>query len=99
MSGTNSYSGGTIVDAGTLVATTSSAIPDGTSLTIGAGGTLIFDPMFIAASHATTATASVMSAATSSALSAATAVAVTTRSTGCPDVAALPTVVGTRRVP
>ncbi|MGA2257840.1 MAG: PEP-CTERM sorting domain-containing protein, partial [Thermoguttaceae bacterium] len=45
LSGTNTYGGGTIVEVGTLVVTAASALPEGTSLTIGAGGTLIFDPM------------------------------------------------------
>jgi autotransporter-associated beta strand protein len=44
LSGTNSYAGGTTVNAGTLVITSASALPDGTSLTIGAGGTFVFDP-------------------------------------------------------
>ena len=44
LSGTNTYTGGTTVDAGTLVATTSTAIPAGTSLTVAAGGTFTFDP-------------------------------------------------------
>ena len=44
LSGTNSYGGGTIVTAGTLEITSGSALPDGTNLTIGTGGTLIFDP-------------------------------------------------------
>jgi len=44
LSGTDSYTGGTTVTAGTLIATNSEAIPHGTSLTVGAGGTLIFDP-------------------------------------------------------
>ena len=35
LSGTNAYSGGTIVDAGTLVLTSGSALPDGSSLTVG----------------------------------------------------------------
>ena len=46
LSGTNSYSGGTIVDAGTLAVTSNTALPAGTSLTVGAGGTFIFDPSF-----------------------------------------------------
>ena len=41
--GDNAYSGGTTVSAGTLVATTAAAVAD-TALTIGAGGTFIFDP-------------------------------------------------------
>jgi hypothetical protein len=40
----NSYTGGTVVATGTLEITSAGAIPDGTSLTVGAGGTLIFDP-------------------------------------------------------
>ena len=39
----NSYTGGTNVEAGTLEITTAGGIPDGTSLTVGAGGTFIFD--------------------------------------------------------
>jgi len=46
LSGTNNYSGGTVVNAGTLIATSSTALPDGGSLTVGAGGTLIFDPTY-----------------------------------------------------
>jgi fibronectin-binding autotransporter adhesin len=44
LSGDNSYGGGTTVNAGTLEVLSRSALPDGTSLTVGAGGTLIFDP-------------------------------------------------------
>ena len=40
----DSYSGGTFVDSGTLIVTSAGALPDGSSLTVGAGGTLIFDP-------------------------------------------------------
>ena len=43
LSGTNSYSGGTNVLAGTLVITNPDALPSATSLTIGARGTSIFD--------------------------------------------------------
>ena len=56
LSGKDSYSGGTNVDAGTLVVTSPGAIADGTSLIVGAGGTFIFDPMFAAASNDTTTT-------------------------------------------
>ena len=42
--GTDTYRGGTTVNAGTLELLSSSALPDGTSLTVGAGGTLIFNP-------------------------------------------------------
>ena len=44
LSGSDSYTGGTTVNAGTLVLASSTALADGTSLTVGAGGTLIFDP-------------------------------------------------------
>ncbi len=44
LAGTGSYTGGTMVNAGTLLVTNSLAIPDSTSLTVAAGGTLIFDP-------------------------------------------------------
>jgi len=44
LSGENSYGGGTTVSSGTLEVASSSALPDGTSLTVGAGGTFIFDP-------------------------------------------------------
>jgi autotransporter-associated beta strand protein len=44
LSGTNSYTGGTTVEAGTLIVTSNTALPDGSSLTVGAGGTFLFDP-------------------------------------------------------
>ena len=44
LSGSDSYTGNTTVNFGMLIITNSSALPDGTSLTVGAGGTLIFDP-------------------------------------------------------
>ena len=44
LSGSNDYTGGTTVDAGTLYVTDSNALPTGTSLTVGAGGTFVFDP-------------------------------------------------------
>jgi autotransporter-associated beta strand protein len=49
LSGSNSYTGGTTVDGGTLILTNPSAIAANTSLTIGAGGILIFDPSYVAA--------------------------------------------------
>jgi autotransporter-associated beta strand protein len=52
LDGTNTYSGGTTVTAGTLVETARQSIPDG-SLTIGAGGTFIFDPTAAAGPNAT----------------------------------------------
>ena len=50
LSGANSYTGGSIVAMGTLVMTNSSSIPTNMGLTIGAGGTFIFDPRLAAAS-------------------------------------------------
>ncbi len=44
LSGSNSYTGGTIVTEGTLEIANPGALPDGGSLTVGAGGTFIFDP-------------------------------------------------------
>ncbi|MGA2258269.1 MAG: autotransporter-associated beta strand repeat-containing protein, partial [Thermoguttaceae bacterium] len=46
LSGSNTYTGGTNVNAGTLEILGSSALPDGTSLTVGAGATFIFDPAY-----------------------------------------------------
>ena len=43
LSGSDSYSGGTEVEAGTLVAMSSASLPGGSSLTIGADATSIFD--------------------------------------------------------
>ena len=53
LSGSDNYGGGTIVDAGTLIATNSNAILDGTSLTVGAGGAFIFDPTMSGVSYQT----------------------------------------------
>jgi len=44
LSGSNSYTGGTTVEAGTLYVTNAVAIADGTSLTVGGGGVFVFDP-------------------------------------------------------
>ena len=49
LSGTNSYSGGTTVDAGTLLVTDDPALPAGGELDSRGGGTLIFDPSAVAA--------------------------------------------------
>jgi autotransporter-associated beta strand protein len=43
LSGANSYSGDTVVNQGTLIINSLNALPGGTNLTIGAGGTLAFD--------------------------------------------------------
>ena len=44
LSGTNSYGGGTNVNAGTMYVTNSSALPPATNLAVAAGGTFVFDP-------------------------------------------------------
>ena len=46
LSGTNTYTGGTFVDDGTLVINSANSLPSGSSLTVGAGGTMIFDSSF-----------------------------------------------------
>jgi autotransporter-associated beta strand protein len=48
LSGTGSYTGGTTVDGGMLLVTGPSALPEGTSLTIGAGGILVLDSLLAA---------------------------------------------------
>ena len=45
LTGTNTYTGGTTVVVGTLIVPNPSSIAANTSLTIGAGGTFIFDPL------------------------------------------------------
>jgi len=54
LSGTDTYTGGTTVVAGTLLINSTNAFPNGGSLTIGAGGTFIFDPSSSASSIDTT---------------------------------------------
>ena len=44
LSGSNNYGGGTTVGAGTLIVNNSAALPDGSSLTVGAGGTFVSTP-------------------------------------------------------
>ena len=44
LSGTGNYGGPTAVDGGTMYLTNSTALPTGTALIVGAGGTFIFDP-------------------------------------------------------
>ena len=44
LSGANYYAGPTVVKAGKLIVTSSSALPGGTNLTVGAGGVFDFDP-------------------------------------------------------
>ncbi len=41
---TNDFQGGLVVDAGTVILTQTGALPDGSTLTVGAGSTFIFDP-------------------------------------------------------
>jgi autotransporter-associated beta strand protein len=43
LSGSNSYGGGTTVNAGTLILETNRALLEGSSLTVGAGATSLFD--------------------------------------------------------
>ncbi len=52
LSGSDTYTGGTSVVAGTLILASGAALPDGTSLTVAAGGTLVFDPSAALASAA-----------------------------------------------
>ena len=62
LSGNNSYSGGTNVFAGTLTVTNPNALANGTSLTVAAGGTFVFDPLASSspvADHATSPLAAV----------------------------------------
>jgi fibronectin-binding autotransporter adhesin len=44
LSGSNSYQGGTIVDAGTLIVDSPASLADGSSLTVGQGAAAIFSP-------------------------------------------------------
>jgi len=44
LTGSDTYTGGTTVNAGSLVVTSNAALPGGTNLTIGPGGTFVFDP-------------------------------------------------------
>ena len=49
LSGSNNYTGGTSVSAGTLYATNPTALPNGTSLAVGAETTFVFEPLAAAA--------------------------------------------------
>jgi autotransporter-associated beta strand protein len=44
LSGTNGYTGGTLVNVGSLIIANASALPDGTSLAVGAGRSFVFGP-------------------------------------------------------
>ena len=57
LGGSDSYTGGTRVTAGTLIVTSSSSMADNTNLNVAGGGTFIFDPSVIAAPAAGAATA------------------------------------------
>jgi fibronectin-binding autotransporter adhesin len=59
LSGSNTYSGGTIVNAGTLVVDSTSALLDGSSLTVGQGATSLFTPASAGPSAALAATVAV----------------------------------------
>ncbi len=50
LSGSDTYGGGTNVNAGTLIVTNNTALPSETSLTVGAGGTFVFDPSMVGTS-------------------------------------------------
>ncbi len=50
LSGTDTYTGGTTVAGGILTITAAAALPTGSSLTVGGGGTFIFDPTVATAS-------------------------------------------------
>ncbi len=67
-SGINSYAGPTVINNGTFIA--ASALPSGTSLIVGAGGTFIFDPSATAGGLAVGSTASTVGAAAAPATSA-----------------------------
>ena len=58
LSGSDTYMGGTVVNAGTLIVASNAGLPNGTSLTIGAGGTLIFDPSQVITAQPTSAVTS-----------------------------------------
>ena len=62
LAGTNAYTGGTTIDAGTLVATSPFSLPGGGSLTISAGGTFVFDPSFAGAAATPVASGAAVSA-------------------------------------
>ena len=54
LSGSNDYTGGTVVTVGRLILDTDTALRDGSSLTVGAGAKFLFDPSVFAAPPATT---------------------------------------------
>ena len=44
LTGADTYTGATVVDTGTLVVSDTAALPDETSVIVGAGGNFTFDP-------------------------------------------------------
>ena len=62
LGGVNSYTGGTCVEQGTLIANTNGAIPDQSGLIVGAGGTFIFDPTVTGAALANSSPAGAVAA-------------------------------------
>jgi autotransporter-associated beta strand protein len=67
LSSMNTYTGGTAVLGGTLVATCSGAVPSGGSLTVGAGGVFVFDPSAAAATIAGPAASAMVAPVTATA--------------------------------
>ncbi len=52
LAGVNTFGGGTIINSGKLIVSASTALPTGSALAIGPGGTLIFDPLPVTAATA-----------------------------------------------
>ncbi len=73
LAGVNSYSGGTTVAAGTLIVTNPSAIPAGTSLTVGAGAASLFGSPFQATPSVVSAVATLVTAGPAASLAQPTA--------------------------
>jgi len=80
LSGADSYTGGTTVSAGTLTVTSPSAIAASTRLTVGAGGTFVFDPSVAAPSSAVVAATPAIANSTDTTKASANATAVSTAS-------------------
>ncbi len=100
LTGANGYAGPTLVKAGTLIAGNASALPQGTNLTIGAGGVFIFDPSQgggpaagLAASAAASVTSTPMVAASAAADAPLAASVVSTLSPAIPATSAAVTTV------
>ena len=63
LSGSNSYEGGTAVTGGTLIVTASGALPDGTSLTVGADAASIFGDLAVVRTPSASSSSSAVAAA------------------------------------